>query len=210
MVAKTPSVKNLDIFFRLFPNAKLIITIRDGRAVVESGKQSFGWDYNIATKRWAEAANTIKSFQERQNDAYSKYLVVRYEDIYNNVEEEINKILVFLNLDTSLYDFNAARNLPIRGTSELKRWGEKSVHWDPVQKKPGFDPTRRFEKWGRALHERFNHIAGFYLSYFGYTEKHYHSLNLLWKILNWVFDIKLFLLWNLRKIKRSSLIIHKL
>ncbi len=57
LVAKTPSVYNLNNFYKFFPDAYLIIIVRDGRSVVESGRKSFGWNYEIAMKRWAEAAH---------------------------------------------------------------------------------------------------------------------------------------------------------
>ena len=45
LVRKTPNVNNLELFFKLFPNAHLLIIIRDGRSVVESGVRSFHWNY---------------------------------------------------------------------------------------------------------------------------------------------------------------------
>ena len=208
LVAKTPSVQNLDCFFKLFPKAKLIIVVRDGRALVESGRRSFGWNYEIAMRRWAEAATVIRAFQEQIKDFSSQYILVRYEDLYRDVENEVKRILAFLDLDSSLYDFEAARNLPIIGTSELKQWGEKSLHWDPVQKKEGFDPLHRSDKWKRALNERFNHIAADQPAHFGYEKKSFSSQTMFWKIWNWFMDVRLFLLWNARKIKRLSIIVH--
>src|SRR5258708_4134927 len=41
LVTKTPGIDNLEYFFKLFPNAHLLIIIRDGRAVVESEHRSF-------------------------------------------------------------------------------------------------------------------------------------------------------------------------
>jgi protein-tyrosine sulfotransferase len=208
LIAKTPSVHNLNQFFKLFPKAKLIIIVRDGRALVESGRRSFGWNYQIAMKRWAEAAAVIRSFQEQNGNSESRFLIVRYEDIFTNVEQEIRRILNFAGLDANLYDFNAACNLPVRGTSELKQSGDKALHWDPVQKKADFAPTHRSDKWGRALHERFNHIAGEQLKYFGYEKKTFASFALFWKTWNWVMDIPLFLLWNTRRLKRLNIIVR--
>ena len=44
LVTKTPSITNIRLFFRLFSRAKLLILVRDGRAVVESSSRSFGGD----------------------------------------------------------------------------------------------------------------------------------------------------------------------
>jgi len=42
LVSKTPSVHNIRYFFQLFPEAHLLILVRDGWAVVESTVRSFG------------------------------------------------------------------------------------------------------------------------------------------------------------------------
>lgn len=49
VLTKTPSIRNLGNFFKLFPHARLLILIRDGRAVVESSVKSFdeGYEANI-------------------------------------------------------------------------------------------------------------------------------------------------------------------
>ncbi len=62
LVTKTPSVKNLQYFFKIFPKAHLLIIVRDGRAVVESGVKSFDWTYEQAMHKWAGAAETILNF----------------------------------------------------------------------------------------------------------------------------------------------------
>lgn len=210
LVAKTPSVHNLSQFFKYFPNAKLLVIVRDGRSLVESGRRSFGWNYEIAIKRWAEAASVVHGFQDQVGNSSPHFLVVRYEDLFKNVEREVRRVLDFVGLDSHHYDFEAARNLPVRGTSELNRAGEKMLHWNPVQKTARFDPTQRSTHWRRALHERFNHIAGEQLAYFGYEKKTFTSFNMFWKIWNWIMDIPLFFLWNLRRLKRLAFIIRSI
>ncbi len=64
LVTKTPSIKNLQHFSTFFSNAHLIIVVRDGRALVESGVRSFDWDYEQATRAWADAARTIIQFDD--------------------------------------------------------------------------------------------------------------------------------------------------
>ena len=209
LLAKTPSVHNLSLFFRLFPSARLIILVRDGRAVVESGRRSFGWMYDIAIKRWAEAADEIRAFQQGQADQPCNYLLVRYEDVYADVEKELRRIFEFLELDASQYDFEAAKNMPIVGTSDYRKFGERSLHWNPIKKAEGFAPTRRWENWGRALHKRFNHLAGAELEYFDYHPKFKDGFEVFWKLWNFCMDVFLFLLWRARKIKRSSRVMHE-
>ncbi|TEU16559.1 MAG: hypothetical protein E3J21_10285 [Anaerolineales bacterium] len=194
IVTKTPSVRNLGYFFRLFPRAHLLILVRDGRAVVESSVKSFGSNYETMMRHWADAAHTVLRFDQATQSSDFKYLIVRYEDLWNNLEGELRKIFAFLGLNAETYDFDAAANLPVRGSSEFRGLGEEAVHWKPVEKTPDFNPLLRWSHWGRALHERFHWIAGQYLVEFGYEEKQCSANRLLWLVWNTVLDIR----WRVR------------
>ena len=168
LVTKTPDVTNLHLFFKFFPAADLIILVRDGRAVVESGVRTFYRSFADETRRWGKGAAAIRRFAESDSNCGRSYLIVRYEDLYSNTEEETRRIMSLLRLDPALYNFGAAMNLMVRGSSSLRHegaeWQEFSVapgiHWDPVPKTADFRPLERWSNWNRAQHERFNWIAG--------------------------------------------------
>ena len=204
VVTKTPSAHNLDYFFKLFPRARLLIVIRDGRSLVESMVVSFGGYYDIAMRKWAEAARTILHFDQANRQSSLKYLIVRYENLVNNLERELRRILAFLDLNPETYDFNGAANLPVRGSSDLRRSGEYVMHWEPIQKTANFKPVERWSRWNRARHERFNWIAGQYQQQFGYDVKQHKENRLLWFLWNKLMDIRLAILWHLRQLKRTS------
>jgi hypothetical protein len=168
LVTKSPSVRNLDRFFSLFPRARLLILIRDGRSVVHSCMATFGWGFDTAAKRWATAADEIRRFDRRHKHLSSCYLIVRYEDLLVNLEESLRGILDFLDLDWKDFDFKAARSLPVRGSSFFYGPDHHSVHWNPVEREAGFDPRERWRSWSPQLHERFDWIAGDHLRHFGY------------------------------------------
>lgn len=171
ILTKTPSVQHLNNFFELFPQAHLLIIIRDGRSVVESGVRSFGWDYEAAMRRWTEAAQTILDFKRTHNHS-DKYLIVRYEALHNNLADEMKKTLDFLQLNSNKYNFVAAQNLPLRGSSILKQQDEDTLHWQSIQKPTDFKPTERWSSWSPALHQRFNWIAGPQMEQFDYELQH--------------------------------------
>ncbi len=98
-VTKTPRVINLGLFFSLFPRASLLIIVRDGRAVVESGIRSFQWYREIAIHRWATAARTIAAFDKAHRDSPTRYRIVRYERLFTDTACEMRAILEFLQLD---------------------------------------------------------------------------------------------------------------
>lgn len=187
LVTKTPSVKSLEHFFKILPQAHLLIIVRDGRAVVESQVQSFGGDYEGAIRHWANSARIILQFQKRTVHGNFRYRLVKYEELWTHREPELRRILQFLELDVESYDFEAANNLPIRGSSALTEHGIR-MHWAPVEKTDDFNPLRRWATWGRARHERFNWIAGDCLELLGYEKKIYPGWEWLWRIWNSVLD----------------------
>jgi len=194
LVTKTPSVKNLRHFFKLFPNAWLLIVIRDGRSVVESGVKSFGWDYEQAMRKWAAAARKILQFDKQSHDAEHRYLIVKYEDIYLDIDVKMKKILSFLGLNSDTYDFEGAKNLPISGSSDLVEKEKTQIDWKFRRKTAEFNPLNRWKSWERSRHERFNWIAGDAMGQFGYTKETYDKNRLFWAMWNILMDLK----WELR------------
>jgi hypothetical protein len=191
IVTKTPSIRNLELFFKLFPDAYLLILVRDGRAVVESCVKSFGWNYEETMRKWAYAAHLILEFDRNNSDSNLKYMILRYEDIHTNPVNQLHQIFDFVGLDVEAYDFEAAINLPVKGSSMFRGQGKKNVHWKPVEKTAEFDPLQRWKDWSRAQHERFNWIAGKYMIQFGYEEERYSTNQHWWDIWNRILDFRL-------------------
>jgi len=199
LITKTPSVEGLHNFFKLFPHAYLIIIIRDGRAVVESGVRSFDWDYEQATQEWSDAAHTIIQFGQDSRNTDRKFLIVKYEELYSRTEEEMRKILKFMGLDLAAYDFNSAKSLSVIGSSELRKQKEDKVHWNPVEKDSHFNPLLRWSHWNKAKHDRFNWIGGDYLTQFGYTrEMQDENKSIYYIASNMVLDLR----WSVRILAR--------
>lgn len=171
--------------------------VRDGRSVVESGVRTFRWNSTRAMRVWAKCAREILQFDRANKDTEFKYLIVRYEDFLNNLEEELRRILAFLALDISKYDFNATRNLPVRGSSEISKGTKGNLHWKPVERPADFRAVDRWSNWSRAMHGRFNCIAAKYLEHFGYEPKQSGTNRFLWPlwtVWNLLMDVK----WLLR------------
>lgn len=158
-LTKTPSVQGLENFTALFPSAQLIILVRDGRAVVESGVQSFGWDYDDGARQWAQAARTIIEFRRTCPDVERRMILVRYEDLVQEEETQLRRVFSFLGLDPALYDFEKAGSLNVLGSSEIRKQGEE-IHWRGTEKNREFNPLARFAHWDAARHARFWKIAG--------------------------------------------------
>jgi protein-tyrosine sulfotransferase len=168
LLTKSPSVRNLDSFFTLFPRARLLILVRDGRSVVQSCMATFGWNFDTAARRWAGAADEIHRFDERHRGL--PYRIVRYEDLVDELDATLLGILEFLELDREAFDFQAAARLPVRGSSTYFGPGRDSVHWEPVERDATFDPRSRWRAWTPELHQRFDWIGGRQLRRLGYDQ----------------------------------------
>lgn len=171
LVTKSPSVRHLDRFFTLFPSARLLILVRDGRSVVQSCMDTFGWDFDRVCRAWAQAADTIRRFQQTESARENRWRLMRYEDLVDDMEGQLRSIFEFLGLDAMRYDFEAARNLPVRGSSWFGRQSN-GVHWEAVAKDASFAPKERWRSWSVKQLDRFDWLAGEQLRAFGYAAPH--------------------------------------
>lgn len=165
LVTKTPSVVNLSYFFKLFPNARLLILVRDGRSIVESSMRSFGWEFDVAVQRWAKAARTIVEFDQEYKGSQYKYIIVKYEALLDNLEAEMRQIFGFLELDPELYDFDATNRLPVMNSSQFC---DGSWQRTLAENSEDFNFKKRWNYWDPFMHQQFNHIAGDYMTKLGY------------------------------------------
>lgn len=209
IVTKTPYIDNLHKFFSFFPDVHLLILVRDGRAVVESGVRSFQSDSELITREWSMSVDRILSFDRDPEISKYKYMIVRYEDLFTNTESNIEKILDFLKLDKSSYDFGAAKNAPVLGSSTFKRGNTPHLNWKSEKKTEEFNPLARAATWTRAQHERFNWLAAEQLKAFGYEPKTYSDNRLFWTIRNKALDLK----WSckvwLRRFKKGFIFVAR-
>lgn len=176
LVAKTPQVANISRFYQLFPHEKLLIIVRDGRALVESIELSFGYGREEAMRDWAQSARRIQAFVQACQEAKKPYMLVKFEELHTDTEKQVQKILAFLELDSNKYDFKSALNIPVVGSSVFKG-GANTLHWDPVQKTNEFDPLSRASNWNKQQHQRFNWLAAKELSLFDYQLLYFTNAN---------------------------------
>ncbi|MDX6288086.1 MAG: protein-tyrosine sulfotransferase [Frankiales bacterium] len=161
VIVKTPSVENLPLFDDLFGDeVKLLILIRDGRSVVESGVRSFGWSYPLVMKKWADAARTILTAQQMFAETGRRYHLVRYEDVLADQRGQLTEIFTFCGLDPTRFDFEAAEAMPVRGSSTERVEAGAPVDWAKVERPDDFAPQRRHVGWDDGLRHLYAEIAG--------------------------------------------------
>lgn len=160
-IARTPSVEGLN-FVEGLTNSKVVIIVRDGRSVVESGMRSFGWWFEDALHRWQRGAKLIIDVADNN----PQMMYVRYEDLLNDKkEEELRKIFSFIGVDPDNYDYQ--EELAVRGSSSFFD-KDKGLNWGKTEKTKDFNPLYRWRKWSNTRKERFYWLAGEQLQAFGY------------------------------------------
>lgn len=168
LLIKTPWSLNLELFFPLFPNAKLLLLVRDGRDTVESTMRSFeGRKYKPSMRSWAAGARRILDFTDgrRVGPASTPWRLVKYEDLVRQPEERMDEIFTFL--DEAPDTGTDVGEVPVVGSSS-HRGGRKEVHWEPLEKPPNFNPIGRWEAWPRRRKRKFKKLAGKELVDLGY------------------------------------------
>ena len=204
VVAATPSVTSVERFREFFPNNPLILLMRDGHSVVESGVKTFKWTYEGATHRWAGAARRIRAYVEAAAPG-DRHLLVRYEDLMTDRESETKRILEFLELDADRYPFEEASDLPVRGSSDLAMSGTDKIHWNPVKADKTFDPLGRAAHWPTRLRERFDWIAGQESKHFGYQTTGPDAPGALHRVRHSVLDW----VWRLGSVRNEARILAR-
>jgi protein-tyrosine sulfotransferase len=200
-ISSTPSVKNLELAPRI-TKSKIIILVRDGRSVIESGMRSFGWFFEDSVHSWASAADTIIRFAIGHPQMY----IVKYEDLLDVQmrKDVLAGIFNFIGVDPEQYDYE--RDVDVIGSSTYYD-KDKGINWGETKKTETFDPRKRWEMWERAKHERFNWIAGRQSQVFGYELV--KSGSPFWVLYNVLLDllwpVRAMLRWGARKVVPQGL-----
>ena len=93
---KTPIyVLKLDFINKLFPDCQVIHMIRDGRDVVASSMDRWGYRRGLsATKRWGKSVRAGQHFGRSVSP--ERYIEIRYEDLVLNPESTMQLVCKFL------------------------------------------------------------------------------------------------------------------
>lgn len=152
IVLKTPQPNGLENMHDYFPNAKILILLRDGRSTSESMVKSFNWTYKESIELWSKGAEHILQFQKSY--PYKKnYRIVHYEDLILNFEEELSKVLKFLGLSLSNFNFAGAKDLPLIGSSDTVQ--KNNNKWIASPLPPKNMLVKRYANWPEKTRKLF-------------------------------------------------------
>ena len=172
ILLKSPHVHYLNLAPFIFPDAKIVLCLRDGRDVMESSLRTFSrWSpgrktFKQLAHEWALGTDAILSFENGRANAHADIKVVYYEKLVSDANKEINLILPHLGLDPERYPFDKLESMPIRGSSRSNI--NDTERWQPQEKDKNFKPIGRWSSWSKARRARFDKIAGQKLQEAGY------------------------------------------
>lgn len=167
IVSKTPSTEGIHNLDTIFPGAKVVFIVRDGRDTIESGRRSWDWGIQQKSKEWAEGVARIRDF-EMANPGRS--IRVRYEDLFLDLEATLTPVLQHCDLEPEKYDWEEARKTPIRGSSDLRHRFKERMHWSAKEPWPEFNPIGRWrEVWTEKDKQDFEDEAALMNQWLGYT-----------------------------------------
>jgi hypothetical protein len=183
LMLRSPTTEGIAAATTLFPDARVVVLVRDGPATVESGRRSFGWPYEEAMQAWRQSVRRILTFLASADGPRCQ--LIRFEDLTADPAREVARVIAFLGLDPALYPFDRVDEIPVFGSSSFGRTEGEGVHWRPVPKDPSFDPLARAQSWRAHRLARFAWLAGAEQRKLGYLV---HPLSPMGRVWNVVLD----------------------
>ncbi len=198
---KNSNVRNIDKFFDVFPESKLILLVRDGRDNVASFvKASLATrhnkgllakvrmrlshllmrDFRSAARDWSAAVRRIVEFDEefKKSPRASRYLLLRYEDVFQRPREMGARIFEFMGVPFDEAVLDAVENADVVGSSFFSPRGQEDAdkpNWRATPRTEAFQPLGRWKKWSSSQKKIFDRIAGKQLFSMGYeTDPNWH------------------------------------
>jgi Sulfotransferase family len=193
---KDPSVRHIDRFSDIFPESKLIILVRDGRDNVASSmkaglavrahhsfferskrrlKHIMLRDFITSARDWSECVGKILKFDEKFKNTplASQYLILRYEDIYQNPRQMAQRIFTFMEVPFDEATLESIENAEVVGSSfysPSRQEDAKKPNWIATPKTDAFNPMGRWKRWNALQKNLFKRIAGNELILMGYEK----------------------------------------
>jgi Sulfotransferase family len=183
---KDPSVRFIDRFFDVFPEAKLILLVRDGRdnvastvkaglavrthsSLLEQSRKRLNHlmmrDFRAAARDWSLSVDKI--------DRASQYMIIRYEDVYQNPRLLAERMFTFMQVPFDDAILRAVENADVVGSSfysSAQREDAQKPNWTATPRTEAFRPIGRWKGWSSRQKRLFKRVAGSQLISMGYEK----------------------------------------
>jgi hypothetical protein len=166
VLTKTPHPRNIHFFPSLFETGRLIILIRDGRAVTESSMRTFDDSFDSAALGWRDGARKVLRFVDEYGWRSDWHRIVKYETLVEETAGTVQSLCETTGLFPSDYPFESLEDTEVIGSSTFGK--NDNVTWEPKEDDGSFDPLSRFASWEDSQHRRFEWLAGDELRALGY------------------------------------------
>lgn len=188
---KDPHIENIENFFHVFPDAKLILLLRDGRDLVASGEKGYiaerssqsnfekykrkinhrlGRPFIQYTRVWKKKIDEYFKFMSNLEEVYrERVYTVKYESLAEGDVDILKELLAFCELSNATAE-NMLQNTKVIGSSfsnEINK-NSKGIIWQPMEKTTAFKPVKRYENWPNWKKRFFLKVAGKELKALGY------------------------------------------
>lgn len=173
ILLKSPHVQNIGLLTAIFPGAKAVLCLRDGRDVLNSSMRTFSGaalsrkTFSQLALEWKLGTEAILSFRESGANRHPDVMVVCYEELLQDQDAALGRLLAHTELDPARYDRARLDTLPVRGSSRSAAADDS--RWQPERKGADFRPVGRWTKWSARRKARFDRIAGDVLERAGYA-----------------------------------------
>lgn len=169
ILIKRPVVKYLNYFFSVFPHENLLLLMRDGRDVVSSTIKTWSQsNFLDVCKLWNNSAKMMMAVHGICSQKGNGCLYVKYEDVIDDPVTLVKNMCRCFDLDPSKYPFAQISNIPVRGSSSIKKNGKTT--WDPVSKPEDFKTVGHWKEWSEDMKNNFKQISGQTLIEAGYCK----------------------------------------
>lgn len=163
---KTPEyTMYLNKIHNIFPSAKYIHIIRDGRDVVDSFKARkwYGWSTYQRTRHWAQYTSSAESFG--QSICHNSFICIRYEDLVLDTVKTLEKICSFIGV---LYEKDMLSYVDSVDTMITRTENESNVHRKLYRMPKSNDVYKWQKSWSQLTLFQFETVAHKNLRALGY------------------------------------------
>lgn len=167
LLFKEPSVDHLDAMFRMFPDCRAVVVVRNGDDLIESLlRAGFGlpprsirnphhWrrfltdeDFRILCRRLKAAADHLHRFLA--GNPSGPLRMIRFEELFADSETVLRDLIDWAGLPPDDVDWQALNTLPVRGSSFLRNPDGQMNFEGGVDRSAAFNPVGRSAEWSAA------------------------------------------------------------
>ena len=170
ILLKCPHVQYLPLAPLIFPDADLVLCVRDGRDVVESSQKTFS--RGLTRKTFTQLAHEWQLATEAAYATAAQHdpaTLLKYEEVHARPVATMQMLVERLGLNADTYPFTEVERMPVRGSSASTK--QDNTRWQPEEKTADFQPVGRWQAWKPAQMARFDKIAGETLARAGYQRE---------------------------------------